>query len=275
MNERTTVSAVARWEGLAFNQEPDSANEIHGDDLAQQYGFTGGLVPGVTISAYLLHPAVVAWGEDFLATGWSHVRVVSPLYDEENFSVEVTPGEGERYSATLVRPDGTASAHAEVRLERAPAAPPCRRGDAVVPGDYQGPAATREFWEQLAAGGCKAQRVQWRPGGRMGAYLRDASAMPALLAGPDAFANTGFILGISNWLTAANAYMNPWVHLETTSQNYRAIAAGTDIVAEMSVAGVFEKRGHEFVDTVVNLFDEADDGCLCTIDLRAIYRLRQ
>ena len=51
---------ISGWQGVAFNQAPDSANEIHGDRVAKQYGFRGGLVPGVTISAYLLHPAVEA-----------------------------------------------------------------------------------------------------------------------------------------------------------------------------------------------------------------------
>ena len=83
-----------------------------------------------------------------------------------------------------------------------------------------------------------------------------------------------FLLGISNWIFASNAHMNPWVHLETTSQNYRAVADGTVVVAEMSVSDYFEKKGHKFADVQVNLFDEANDEALCSIQLRAIYKLR-
>ena len=274
MTRQPPEAAALSWRGEAFNQEPDSANEIHGDALARQYGFSGGLVPGVTISAYLLHSAVQAWGEDFLRRGWSHVRVVSPLYDREHFTVEVENAAADAYTARLLRPDGTVSAHAQVRLEDAPAAAPVPRGDTVVELDYQGPAATREYWMELAQHGCRAQRFQWRPRGRMGTYLRDEQAMPALLRGPDARANAAFLLGISNWITAANAAMNPWVHLETRAQHYRPVCAGTDILAEMEVADVFDRGGHGFVDTRVNLFDAADRGCLCSIALRAIYRLR-
>ena len=51
------------WSATALNTAPDSENRIHSDELAQQYGFEGGLVPGVTISAYLVHPLVERWGK--------------------------------------------------------------------------------------------------------------------------------------------------------------------------------------------------------------------
>jgi hypothetical protein len=84
----------------------------------------------------------------------------------------------------------------------------------------------------------------------------------------------GFLLGCSNWALAANAFMNPWVHLETRSQNYRAVPPDSNIIAEMAVTDFYNRKGHEFVDVEVNLFDESDDACVCTIALRAIYRLR-
>ena len=48
------------WSEIAFNQATDSENRIHSDEVARQYGFRGGLVPGVTVFAYLVHPALVA-----------------------------------------------------------------------------------------------------------------------------------------------------------------------------------------------------------------------
>ena len=37
---------------------------------------------------------------------------------------------------------------------------------------------------------------------------------------------------------------------------------------------VYEKKGHEFIDVFVNLFDESDEACVMTINLIAIYKLR-
>ena len=95
------------WQGIALNTAPDSRNQIHGDEVAQQYGFQGGLVPGVTISAYLVQPAISAWGLDWLHRGSAHVRVNSPLYDGEAFDVAVESDSERDYRALLRRPDGT------------------------------------------------------------------------------------------------------------------------------------------------------------------------
>ena len=77
------------WQGEAFNEVPESENRIHGDDVAKQFGFTGGLVPGVTVSAYLMHPAVEHWGMDWLLRGRAKAVVKRPLYDGDRFDVTV------------------------------------------------------------------------------------------------------------------------------------------------------------------------------------------
>ena len=76
------------WSATALNTAPDSENRIHGDDLAKKYGFQGGLVPGVTISAYLVHPVIEHWGKDWLDRGYANCRITSPLYDKELFEVK-------------------------------------------------------------------------------------------------------------------------------------------------------------------------------------------
>jgi hypothetical protein len=266
---------IQGWSAEALNTAPDSANEIHGDEMASKYGFKGGLVPGVTISAYLIQPAVEAWGMDWLDRGVAHVRVSSPLYDREQFTVEVIDSTDTSYAAYLSRPDDSVSAEAQVSLPELPGDAPARRGDEIAERGFIGPKASFETWEQLKANGCKAFRYRWGEKHRMQSYLRDVSRMPDLVSlDGQGYANMGYLLGCSNWILASNAHMNPWVHLETTSRNFRAVPPDTTIIAEMEVADFYEKKGHEFVDAVINLFDEANDAPLCSIDLRAIYRLR-
>ena len=62
--------------------------------------------------------------------------------------------------------------------------------------------------------------------------------------------------------------------MQTISQNYRAVPYGTPLISEMQVNSVFEKKGHEFIDVGVNLFNEEDKKCVMTINLIAIYKLR-
>ena len=75
------------WQAIALNTAPDSENQIHSDDLAKEYGFKGGLVPGVTVSAYLLHPVIESLGKSWLERGYANCKITSPLYDGETFEV--------------------------------------------------------------------------------------------------------------------------------------------------------------------------------------------
>ena len=228
------------WKGTAFNQVPHSKNEIHGDKVAKHFGFKGGLVPGVTVSAYLLHPAAVSYGMDFLERGFAHVRVNSPLYDEQAFEIHIEnqighqtrtqeQEQGDRgYSAVLV-PNGEAPcATAETHVAGTKAAPPVRREDEFGDQNAASVPATRENMEALRESGCKAFTYRWNADHEMSTYLRERSEMAAPYS-MEEYANPSFVLGISNWVLAANAYMNPWVHMETKSQNYAPIPQGTKV----------------------------------------------
>lgn len=263
---------MANWQGVAFNQVPDSSNQIHGDDMAQRFGFKGGLVPGVTVSAYLLHPVAEYFGKDFIEHGFAHCRVNAPLYDQDVFDVEITDQGDEHCHTCLKRGEGELLAVAEASIPSVTPDAPMFRGDLLGDGSVNVP-ATRPDIERLKDNGCYAFAYRWVPEHAMGTYLRDRSLMASLYA-EQGFANPSYILGISNWVLAGNIAMNPWVHLETHSQNFAALAAGTDVIGEMSVSDVFERKGHEFVDAEVNIFDAKTLQCYTAIKLRAIYHLR-
>src|SRR5438477_10708740 len=58
-------------------------NKIHEDDVARQYGFKGGLVPGVTVYGWLTHPVVEALGAEWVEKGSFRARFAQPIYLEE------------------------------------------------------------------------------------------------------------------------------------------------------------------------------------------------
>ena len=95
-----------KWSATALNTAPDSENRIHGDDLAKEYGFEGGLVPGVTISSYLVHPLIEHWGKDWLDRGYANCRITSPLYDKELFEVKTDMVDPSKANATLIKSNG-------------------------------------------------------------------------------------------------------------------------------------------------------------------------
>src|SRR5947209_2884697 len=67
----------------ARNTSESSENKIHESATARRYGFRGGLVPGVTVYAYLTHPPVEAFGAAWLERGTASVRFVKPIFDGE------------------------------------------------------------------------------------------------------------------------------------------------------------------------------------------------
>jgi hypothetical protein len=211
------------WSAKALNTAPNSENQIHGDDMAKEFGFKGGLVPGVTVSAYLLHPIIEKWGLDWLEKGWAKCKITSPLYDKENFSVHLNEISESKILSNLKNSNQVVTANAEASLlEDIPEAPKIRN-DKIAIENFQGPRASKNVWMKLKKDGCMAFEYFW--GGKDPLiYLRDQNNLPDLLnPSKKGLSNLSFLLGCSNWALASSAYMNPWIHLQTTSQNYQAL----------------------------------------------------
>ncbi len=268
---------IKDWSNVALNQVPHSQNRIHSDEVAKAYGFTGALVPGVTVSAYLMHPAVEAWGLDWLTRGHAHVEVRTPLYDHAPFDVKTTAQNGS-YTAEL-HSGGDLCAVATVTLPSEPPPAPEYQGLALLDDTYEHPAANAANMHALKASGCRAKRFRWSAEHEMARYVRDQSAMPALLRtdgqdGSGGYANPGMLLGCGNRHFGSVAAMSPWVHLETRSRNFCPVPLGTHLISEMTILDLFTKKGHEFADCQFNLFRDHDKACVMTIWQRAIYKMR-
>src|SRR3954468_20486734 len=67
----------------AYNTAKLSENKMHDDTVAKRFGFSGGLVPGVDVMAYMMHLPVARWGRAFLERGLIEARFVRPVYDGE------------------------------------------------------------------------------------------------------------------------------------------------------------------------------------------------
>src|SRR5215831_17236676 len=71
----------------ARNTSADSENKIHDDATAVHFGFRGGLVPGITIYAYMTVPLVEQFGLDWLERGSMQVKFDQPFYDSDQVIV--------------------------------------------------------------------------------------------------------------------------------------------------------------------------------------------
>ena len=74
----------------AYNTAKQSENKMHDDTVARRFGFSGGLVPGVDVFAYMMHVPIARWGRDFLSRGLVEARFIKPVYDGETADVDAT-----------------------------------------------------------------------------------------------------------------------------------------------------------------------------------------
>ena len=96
---------VAKW-GRAFLErgliEARFVKPVYDGELAdvtgeeRRFGFSGGLVPGVDVMAYMMHQPVAKWGRAFLERGLIDARFVKPVYDGEMAELD---GRGEQRRA--------------------------------------------------------------------------------------------------------------------------------------------------------------------------------
>src|SRR5262249_50201715 len=68
-NPMDSKSPAQTYRVSAYNTSKLSENKIHDDAVARKFGFSGGLVPGVDVMAYMMHLPVEKWGRDFLERG--------------------------------------------------------------------------------------------------------------------------------------------------------------------------------------------------------------
>src|SRR5437868_12361053 len=76
-------SRLETYRVQAYNTAKQSENKMRDDTVAKRFGFSGGLVPGVDVMAYMMHLPVATWGRAFLERGLIEARFVKPVYDGE------------------------------------------------------------------------------------------------------------------------------------------------------------------------------------------------
>jgi acyl dehydratase len=81
-------SAPPTLDLAARNTALDSDNKIHDDAEARRYGYAGGLVPGVTLYAYLTRLAIAAYGPEWIERGTADCSFRRPVYEGEQVRCE-------------------------------------------------------------------------------------------------------------------------------------------------------------------------------------------
>jgi acyl dehydratase len=262
------------WEVVAYNQATTSENKIHDDTIARKYGFRGGLVPGVTVYAYMVQPAIVSWGLDWLSRGAANVVLRKPVYEGDRARVECKADGSAAYQGEVIDPEDSVCAMGRVWLPDSLPEPPTRRGDPRAPALEDRPEGTRSTLERLRESGLGSLRLEWQGSPPYDRYTQTIDEMADLVRhDAGGFAHPGFTLGLANLMLTVNVTLGPWIHVQSEIQHFAPVPLGSTLHVEAEVTDLFERRGHEFIDLDVAAFLDPDQPALRATH-RAIYQLR-
>jgi acyl dehydratase len=225
----------------AYNTARQSENKMHDDEVARKFGFSGGLVPGVDVMAYMMHLPVEKWGRAFLERGLIEARFVKPVYDGE--TAEVTAGDA----------DGT------LTLQVASRDQVCATGTASLPasaplvaiGNFE---ITAPVASRMPVNATSYALDRWL-GTQPRAWPEEAAEEYLIevreydpVYGREKLVHPGVLQGIMNKVLVDNAILGPWIHVGSRMQILSAAAVGDELVARAKVTGNYEKKGHRFVE---------------------------
>lgn len=240
----------------ARNIDPAADNRIHADDVAQSFGFTGALVPGVELFAYLTAPLVAHWGLPWLSGGRVDVRFRRPVYDGEQLRLD-----GDPEALALIGADGVPRA---VGSAGPPVTRTARRVLAAAPlPEPLPPTAT------LSVGPLGTVTLPVTVADNL-AYV-DAVAEPSPLYREQGIAHPGGLLRLVNAVLMRNVDLGPWIHTASECWLLATARLPATLSARAEVTELFDRNGSSYVryDAVVC----CDDVPVMDVAHTAIYQL--
>jgi acyl dehydratase len=268
------VAALASYDLVARNTATASTNRIHADDVARQYGFAGGLVPGVDVYAYLAHVPAAAWGTSWLESGTMQARFLTPVYD--GAVVEVVPGAslenefGTLVTLQVVDEGRQVCATAEARQPSTPAIVPTLAAWPDVPLPDERPPASPT---SLAPATPLAIPLRTFRADRAGEYLDEINeTLPLFVA--SGIAHPGWLLRMANDVLGLNVVLGPWIHVGSSVQHHSVVTDGESVCARGIVSAEWEHKGHRFVRLDVVILT-GDERVVARVDHTAIYEPRR
>jgi acyl dehydratase len=240
-NQKETSMTIAPYRVSAYNTAKQSENKMHDDTVAKRFGFSGGLVPGVDVMAYMMHLPVAKWGRAFLERGLIEARFVKPVYDGE--TADVTAKESNGVLSIEVVSRGQLCATGSASL---PAAAP-----SVSIADYMETAAVTERKPINATSYELGKWLGTEPrawaGGAAREYLTDVRETDPIYA-REGLGHPGLIQRVMNRVLVDNAILGPWIHVGSTMRLLSAARTGDEITARARVTANYDKKGHRFAE---------------------------
>lgn len=257
----------------AVNTSTDSENKIHDDATARRYGFAGGLVPGVTVYAYLTQPLAVALGAAWLQRGTGSVRFTKPILDGEEVRVtgEITARDPQGGLSATVRAVTASTGECATLTATVPAGSPTPLNgalykEAALPADRA--PGTREFFDAHTVLGTFVTRYDATQAEE---YVASVSDPLPFYRGAGGWVHPAFYTHLGNRCLRSNVVIGPWIHIGSVVRHLGPARVGDTLAARSRVRSLWEKKGREFVELDIAIL--ANGKPVAHVLHSAIYRL--
>lgn len=80
-------SSLPEYRLKACIDTTNSNNRMQDNGYARRYGFSAGLVPGISVFSYMSRTVVEFLGRDWLERGYAEVRFIHPVYEGEDIHI--------------------------------------------------------------------------------------------------------------------------------------------------------------------------------------------
>jgi hypothetical protein len=258
----------------AYNDAAASANKIHDDTVAQQYGFRGGLVPGVSVYAYMTYPLVQSFGVDWLTQGTARVQFSKPIYEGDAVTV----------TGTVTVVDDTIMGFDIAGLNAAGVA--CGIGTATLPctisaapalddvplGPRQVPRVPAS-WDAIVVGEPLPVLTLTVTPEENEAYCQAHTDDLDIYRGAQGYVHPGMLLRQCNRIFSEHFILGPWIHVGSDIATYRPCRVREALEIRGVPVQKFEKKGHEFA--VLDVLIVADGAAAQRVTHTCIFRPRQ
>jgi len=260
--------AMSEYRVHSRNLSHASENKIHDDDVARRFGFSGGLVAGVEVYAYMTHLPLTRWGIAWLERGTAECRFLKPVYDGKLVTVRAT--ENASRLAISLESDEERCATGAASLASDPGVLPVVPIAAAIPEPDDRPEANEIT---LASGRQLSSRPLCLTPDQLEQYVADVGESDPVYT-REHIVHPAFVLKLGNLVLKDNVKLGPWVHVGSSLRHCGLAHVGESLAAHAEVAANYERGGHRFVDLDVLIVAE-EIRLVARLRHTAIYRLRQ
>jgi len=231
---------------IARNFAEASENKIHSDEIARRFGFTGALVPGVTVFGHLAWPLTRRFGERWLHGSWVTTRFIKPAYHAETITLTDRETSHQGLAVECTNSAGVLLATLDCTIE---STQPPVDPHAQLAGPKEPDARVEITWETVRVDEPFA-RYAWQPDDALNReYASRVDDETELFR--KGVLHPHAILSQANQVLVRRFVMPAWIHTGSELRLRKLMRVGDEIEVRAVPLEKWERKGHQFIKLYV------------------------